>query len=492
IEQNLDYMRETEMAVVFSDADQKGEKKKLEQFNKEHPQEQIDFQPHYDLLKSNKKLDEDFKDERNPLRLVFVCEMWMTGFDVPCLSTLYLDHPMEMHTLMQAIARPNRVNGSEKTVGQVVDYAGVYEELLDALAVYGQSEESQAAPLEMPLTDKREFIDKLEQALLELEQFCQQQGIDVPQQLVRLGQVRGAAARKTLFEETANLLVQREETKLNFLTLEGLVHRLYQAILPDKEATTFKERIYFYREVQKVIFAAMNCGNIDEVLAQASHIVSQSLIVRETEEQRWASPDADTPLGQFNLSDLNLNELASHLQPGTTYLQIERLLSLLNKKLQSMIRVNPKRVDYVERLQELVFKYNESSANIADYPFEIIEFTREVGEEEQRSNREGLSEEELAIADLLATGIQLSSEDWRAVKAIACKLLDDIKASGDLVHSWYTKTNLDSNIRVIIGHVLSELPSCYDNAVYHQKCEEAYQHIRVAYGNAGDSGPLIA
>lgn len=391
IERTIKYMRETKMAVVFSESDQKDEKKRLEEFNKEHPQEQIDFQPHYDLLKSNKKLDEDFKDEGNPLRLVFVCNMWMTGFDVPCLSTLYLDHPMEMHTLMQALARPNRVNGPEKTIGQVVDYAGIHEELLEALGVYGQSEEGQERTFDIPLTDKSEFITMLEQALLDLTQFCQQQGINLSERLTKLEQVQGSIARKALFEETANLLVQGEDIKLNFLTLEGLVHRLYQAILPDKNAGQFKQRVYFYREVQKVIFAAMNCDRIDEVFAQASSIVSKSLTIRER-ELRWSHPDDDTPLGQFNLSELNLDELSAHLRPNTTYLQIERLLSLLSKKLQSMIRVNPRRVDYLERLQELIFKYNEGSANIADYPTEVIAFTREVSEEEQRSSREGLSE----------------------------------------------------------------------------------------------------
>jgi type I restriction enzyme R subunit len=490
IERAIDYMRETKMAVVFSESDQKDEKKALAEFNRNHPQEQIDFQPHYDLLlKSNKKLDEEFKDENNPLRLVFVCEMWMTGFDVPCLSTLYLDHPMKMHTLMQALARPNRVNGPEKTVGQVVDYVGIYEELLDALPIYGQPEEGQAA-FEIPLTDKREFIAKLEQALLNLMQFCQQQGIDLSERLDRLEQAQEPVARKALFEETANLLVQSEDIKLNFLVLEGLVYGLYQAILPDKNAGQFKKRVYFYREVQRVIIAAMNCDRIDKVFAQGSSIVSRSLTIRER-ELRWGHPDDKTPLGQFNLSELNLDELSANLRPGTTYLQIERLLSLLKKKLQSMIHVNPRRVDYLERLQELIFKYNEGSANGADYPAEVIAFTRKLSEEEQRSHREGLSEEELAIADLLAAEVQLSAEDWQTVKTITRKLLDEIKASGDLVHSWYTKLEPNGNINSIIKRTLAQLPACYDDS-YNQKCQETYQYIRVAYANAGDTGPLSA
>ncbi len=490
IQQSITYMRQTEMAVVFSEADQQNEKRRLAEFNKAHPQEQIDFQPHYDHLKSNNKLDEDFKNEHHPFRLVFVCNMWMTGFDVPCLSTLYLDHPMEMHTLMQALARPNRVNGPEKTVGQIVDYAGIYEELLDALAVYGQSEENPTIQSEVPLTDKSEFIENLEQALRNLTQFCQQQDIDLTGCLSSLEQAQDPSARKAIFEETANLLVQNEDIKLNFLTLEGLVHRLYGAILPDKNAGQFKDRVYFYREVQKVIFAAMNADGIYEIFAQASSIVSESLMVRER-ELRWGSPDDEAPLGQFKLSELNLDEFTTSLRPETTYLEIERLVNLLKKKLQSMIHVNPRRVDYLERLQELIYKYNEGSANIADYPAEVIAFTRELSEEEQRSGREGLDEEELAIADLLAADIQLSEKDWHMVKSITHTLFEKIKASGDLVHSWYTKLETNGSIKSIIKQVLSQLPDCYDKS-YNKKCEETYQYIRVAYANAGDTGPLSA
>ncbi len=114
-----------------------------------------------------------------------------------------------------------------------------------------------------------------------------------------------------------------------------------------------------------------------------------------------------------------------------------------------------------------------------------------MSKEEQRASREELNEEELAIADLLAADLQLSAEDWQSVKAITRKLLDEIKASGDLVHSWYTKLKPNGHIRSIITHTLAELPACYD-ALYQQKCKEIYQYIRIAYENAGDTGPLSA
>ena len=489
--EKLTYMRTTDMAVVVSTAEQ-DENDAFALFNKNNPQEQVDIQPHYDRF-NREKLDEKFKEPEDPLRIVFVCFMWMTGFDVPCLSTLYLDHPMQMHTLMQAIARPNRIYGPEKTYGQVVDYVGIYGDLVDALKIYARPElELSASALEMPFSEKHELIHQLEKALIELEEFCRQQGVDVPHKLALLAAAHSKMERDAQIQQVANDLLVREDVKLNYLSRAWFVYHLYRALLPDKEASRFAPRIHFFRQVQQVIFAAMNCVNIDEVLAQARRVVAEETTVSEY-EPRWLRHDPDAIPGKFDLSKVNIDVLAGSIQAGNAYLQAERLRSLLNQKLQQMIHVNPKRVSYLDRLQELTDKYNESSANYAGYPAEITEFARELREEELRPSREALSEEELAIADLLVPDQPFSDTDWQRVKEIARLLLATLKSSNKLVDNWYNKPEMNSGIKIIIRETLEKLPASYSKALYDQKCEETYRYVRIYYENyGGDNGPLSA
>ena len=123
-------------------------------------------------------LETKFKDANDPLRIVFVCAMWITGFDVPSLSTLYLDKPMRNHTLMQTIARANRVFYG-KVNGLIVDYAGVFRDLQKALAIYGSAGGGGIKEGEMPVKDKSELVASLRSMINETREFCEERGIDI-------------------------------------------------------------------------------------------------------------------------------------------------------------------------------------------------------------------------------------------------------------------------------------------------------------------------
>ncbi len=491
LEAKLTYVCTTDMAVVVSEAEQ-GENDAFALFNKHNPQEQADIQPHYDRL-NREKLDEKFKNPEDPFRIAFVCAMWMTGFDVPCLSTLYLAHPMTMHTLMQAIARPNRIYGSGKKYGQVVDYIGIYEALLEALKTYASPEQGLSASTpEMPFSEKSELMRQLAQALSELEQFCQQQGVNIPQEFSALATAHSKMEHDAHIQKIANALVVYEDIKLNYLSRSWFVYHLYQALLPDKEISQFATRIHIFHQIQQVIFAAMNCVDIGEILTQTRRIVAEEVTVHDY-EPRWSRDNPDTTLGKFDLSKVNFDELGRKIQLGNSYLQTEQLRSFLQQKLQQMIHVNPKRVSYLDRLQDIIDKHNASSANYADYPTEIAEFAHEVHEEELRSSREQLSEEELAIADLLMLNEPHAEADWLQVKELGRKLLANLKSSGKLVDNWYNKPDMNAGIKIIIREVLEHLPASYSQALYDQKCEETYHHVRTYYRNpGGDNGPMSA
>lgn len=148
LRRKLKWMQETEMAVVISQ-----EQNEIQTFKEWH----LDIKPHREKMEK-RELDKEFKDSKNPLRIVFVCAMWLTGFDVKCLSCLYLDKPLKAHTLMQAIARANRVNEG-KSNGLIIDYIGIVKALRKALADYTANVSGISGT--DPTIDKKELISRI-------------------------------------------------------------------------------------------------------------------------------------------------------------------------------------------------------------------------------------------------------------------------------------------------------------------------------------------
>ena len=161
------------------------------------------------MVKEN--LDEMFKDPGNPFRLVFVCAMWITGFDVPSCSTIYLDKPMKNHSLMQTIARANRVF-PQKNNGLIVDYVGVFRDLQKALAIYGSSTDGGIDEGDTPIKDKEALIEELRQAIDQTTEFCKQRGID----LARI-QSAPPLEKVKLIDEAVESILVNDESKKKFI-----------------------------------------------------------------------------------------------------------------------------------------------------------------------------------------------------------------------------------------------------------------------------------
>ena len=163
------------------------------------------------------------------MRIVFVCAMWITGFDVPSLSTLYLDKPMRNHTLMQTIARANRVF-KDKVDGLIVDYAGVFRDLQKALAIYGSGSGGDIKEGDVPVKDKSELVADLRSMINKTREFCEERGINI--QAILAATPKGFQ-RIGLVQDAVDALLVNDETKKNYLSLANTVAKLYKAILPD-------------------------------------------------------------------------------------------------------------------------------------------------------------------------------------------------------------------------------------------------------------------
>ncbi len=215
-------MRTTDMAVVVSQSQ-----------NEIHDMKEkgLDILPHRKRI-VEEDMETKFKDPDDPFRLVFLCAMWMTGFDVPSCSTLYLDKPMRNHTLMQTIARANRVY-ADKVSGLIVDYVGVFRNLEKALAIYGtgggggEDDGNGGRPVE----DKEALVAALKHAIEETRQLCADNGIEF-----QAIQDAEGFERIKLLDDAVDALVATEELKKRYLELAAGVLRLYKAVLPDGAA----------------------------------------------------------------------------------------------------------------------------------------------------------------------------------------------------------------------------------------------------------------
>ncbi|MBN1680849.1 MAG: type I restriction endonuclease subunit R, partial [Anaerolineae bacterium] len=459
----LAFMRATDMAVVVS-AEQNEEQRFREKG--------LTIRPHRERM-VREDLETAFKDPANPFRVVFVCAMWMTGFDAPSCSTIYLDKPMRNHTLMQTIARANRVFRS-KPNGLIVDYIGVFRDLQHALAIYGAPTDGG----EYPARDKRFLVDELRQAISEARAFCAERDID----LDNLGCIEGFE-RTRCIDDAVNALVTDDATKSRFFDLVRRVNILFKAILPDASAGEFGTT----RKLLLVLGDAVRSEDPDTDISAVTGNVERVL-----DESIFAAEYIIAPTRQEDLINLSqvdfeaLQERFASTSHKNTFVQ--RLRAALERKLNYMVRLNPSRMDFQAKYRQMIDEYNAGSKNMDAIFQELVRFSQDLNDEDQRAVAEQLSEEELAIFDLLTRPeSDWSAQDRQAIKDVARDLLARLK-SEKLVLDWRKRQQTQAAVRQTIEAMLDEgLPARFDAAAYQEKCEVVYQHIFDAYAGQEQS-----
>jgi len=393
LRRQIEYMTQTEMAVVVSQS--QNEQQTFEKLG-------LDILTHRKRMKEGIEtpgggrvpLDVAFKDPEHPFRIVFVCAMWMTGFDAPACSTLYLDKPMKNHTLMQTIARANRVF-PDKNNGLIVDYIGIFRNLEKALAIYGAGAGG-TEDGDRPIEFKQKLVEALAQAIEAARSLCKEQGVDLD--AIRQASADGFA-RLALIEDAVEKLLSSSAVKDQFRAQVSQVNRLYKAILPDKAANTFAGD----RALLVVLGEALRQttgeggGSNDDTLALVREQV-QSLLDDSIVSEGYAIPaPIDTQDHLIDLAQIDFDELEKRIKVGKLRTETERLKNLLERKATQMAQLNKSRLDFLKRLQELIEAYNLGAHTTEEMFKKLVEFARELSQEEQRGVREGLTEEELAI-----------------------------------------------------------------------------------------------
>ena len=463
-------MQTTDMAVVVSQGQNEIEDLKAKG---------LDIVPHRQrLLKES--LDEKFKDEASELRLVFVCAMWITGFDVPTCSTIYLDKPMRAHTLMQTIARANRVAPGKES-GLIVDYVGIFRALQSALATYARPAAGGAGAAGGegggPILDKVELVAALNAALNEVAGFAQVRGV----QLEAIARAQGFV-RIGLIDDAVEAFLGTEADKKHFLQLASRVSRLFKAILPDAAANELAPLSVLVSYLAAKIHAETDPPDIGAVMSDVEALLNDSIA---TEGYRIGP--ASNPEALVNLSEIDFAALQAKFAQGHKRTEAEKLKRLIAGKLAQMVAVNASRMDLAEKFQALIDEYNAGSQNIEAFFEELKTFAQALSEEDQRGIAEGLTEEELALFDILTKPEPVLTKAEEAdVKKVCRELLATLKRE-KLVLDWREKQQAKAGVMQALKVEMRRLPAAYTRDIRAEKMARAYAHVYDHYNGSGRS-----
>ena len=450
----IKFMEETDMAVVVSQGQNEVEDLAKKGANI--------FQHRRRMMRED--LDTKFKDPDDPFRIVFVCAMWMTGFDVPCCSTIYLDKPMRNHTLMQTIARANRVF-KDKTNGLIVDYVGIFRNLERALAIYGAPTDDRT---DFPIKDKKELKTHLKIAIYETENFLKKYDVDLSD-IIETEDVFQRTKKK---DDAVESILITEDSKKEYLNLADKVQKIFKAYLPDPIEEKYRLKVYMTNRIANQIRSLTPPPDISQVMEKVEELLDDSI------ERYRVSDSIEEYLAKiFDLSQIDFDKLKERFEKGRKRIQIEQLKVSVEKKLHEMIAVNRNRMDFLEKYKEMITEYN-TGAGTADETFKrLLNFISELNEEEKRHIQEELDEDELSVFDILTRPeLKLTKKEEKEVKGIARQLLKTLKEE-KLVLDWRKKQQTRAAVRLVIAEILDKLPALFDKFLYDQKCQLVYNYV---------------
>jgi len=490
LKQVLEWMRKTEMAVIVSE--EAGEEEKFEK-------QGLDIKTHRKRMltpdENGHDVEYKFKNPKDPLQLVFVCSMWLTGFDAPTVSTLYLDKPMKDHTLMQTIARANRVtdfliHNKPKKNGLIVDYYNVFRNLKKAFASYGGGSIAggEGKGEEAPIQEKDQLYVLLKDAIADCNTWSTSIGVE----LNRIVESNVLFSKLSLFDEYADIIVANDELRKQFVVYDNTIDALYEACKPEilgrRKDFPLVAIIHYLREV---IDGRADRGNLDSAKRRISQLLDESIIAQEKEDKKQKDnahldKAAEDPQyfikawRQIDLSKLDIEKLREEykLAPYKN-IEISDLKAFISDKLQQMMERNVTRTSFAQKLQEIIDRYNSGNSSNENYFDDLMDFVEKMRSEEMRAAREGLTESELEIFDLLKKE-NLTKEEEQKVKLAAKSLLHKLKDDKPtvLITDWYKDTQTRFQVQAAIKKVLNEtLPESYDRAIYSSKCDIVFDHF---------------
>lgn len=461
LERKLRWMQETEMAVVISQ-----EQNEIQTFRKWG----LDIKTHREKME-NRELDKEFKDSGNPLRVVFVCAMWLTGFDVKCLSCLYLDKPLKAHTLMQTIARANRV-AEGKSNGLIIDYIGIVKALRKALADYTANAGGLGGA--DPTVDKEKLIARIGDTVAKTETFLSERKIDLGLLIAAEG-----FAKLSYLQDAANAVCGSIEDKKSFSTYASELKRLMKYTDRDDVTGHMRRQCEAIAAIYGMLQKKRKHTDTTDLMVEINAIINDYV---EIEPQQ---PNAITAPPRFDISAIDFDLLRREFaKTRRKNLLMRDLDEAIRRQLDKMVFANPKRIDYYERYREIIQSYNgeQDRATIEKTFLDLMDLADRMSREEQRYAREGFaSDEELSLYDMLFRD-DLSKNDIKKLKTAASDLLRRIKTKISELDHWTDKQETRAVVDTLIRDILWEtLPECYNNDDITEYREKVYEYVFTRY-----------
>ncbi|MEQ8551832.1 MAG: type I restriction endonuclease subunit R [Cyclobacteriaceae bacterium] len=484
LKRKLKKVEETEVAVVVS-----SEQNEVDKFRKMGLKIE-----HHRRKMVERDLEKEFKDEDNPFRLVFVCAMWITGFDVPCISTVYLDKPIKGHTLMQTIARANRVYDDEKENGLIVDYGNVYIQLKRAYSVYGEGGKSSGGKGEEGGEENERPIELLEKLADELKESIRAVKGYLKELNFELSDLMNAKPMQKLanINQAIDCICLNDTTRTKFEIMARDVFRKYKALYPEEQVKPFIRQFNAIEAIYDRLNQKVKTADITEIMLQLQLVVNESILIEEKGE---FDPNAEEEY--VDLSSLDFDKLkkafAKTKKKNTVVYDLKKAIE---KKLKQMVRQNPLRLEFYDKYKEIIEEYNQGKDLQATQKAfdDLMDFIEKLDTEDARAMAEGLDEETLAIFDLLKKeGLKKEEEDQ--VKKVAMDTLQKLKEEKLKIERWRESTQVTAQVKTLIYDTLQWLPqSTYPDQEVTNRSKKVYQHIYTNYpgGNSNVYNQKVA
>jgi len=469
LQRKLEKVKETEVCVVVS-----SEQNEVDKFRKMD----LDIASHRKKM-VERNLEKEFKDEDNPFRLAIVCAMWITGFDAPCVSTVYLDKPIKGHTLMQTIARANRVYDDEKENGLIVDYGNVYKQLEKAYAIYGEGgKDDGKGNTEKPIEQLVEIEGELRDAIEDVKRYLMSLNYDLADLIEAKPMLKIAMLNKA-----ADSICLNETTRTSFEIMARNVFRKYKALYPEPEIKPYITDFNAIEAIYNLLNQNVKTADVTEIMMELQSIVSDSVKLKE----EGFMEDQEV---YVDLSTLDFQKLKAAFEkaPRKNKLVYD-LQQAIDKKLQQMMKENPLRLEFYDRYQEIVEEYNKGkSLEDTLKAFDTLsEFIEELSVEEKRAITENLGDQEaLAIFDLLREGKALEGKELKKVKKVAQETLEKLKEEKLKIERWRESRQITAQVKTLIYDSLQWLPQdVYSDEEVGERTAKVYQHIFTNYPGGG-------
>ena len=314
-------------------------------------------------------------------------------------------------------------------------------------------------------------MEELEKALGEAAAFCA--GFKI-----RLAAIQAAEGleRIKLLDDAVDAILVNDESKKRFLSLAGVVETLHKAIRPHPTANELSPECTLLRVLAEKIRSITPPADISDVMQQVERLLDRSIAT-----EGYVIKDGDRLV---DLSEIDFEALRKRFEKGHKRTEVEKLKAQISRKLAQMVRLNRARIDFLEKFQAMIDEYNAGSVNVEEHFRRLVEFIERMKEEEARALAEQLTEEELAVFDLLTRPeMTLTAKEELAVKKVAQDLLGRLKKE-KLILDWRKRQQSRAAVRVCIEEVLDLLPRAYSPDTCREKCDGVYQHVYDSYWGA--------